>query len=118
MDKDFSKFEEYSEVDELSELDGLNDSDILDMEIVEIVDEEGNAYQYYHLGDVEYEDKTYAFFSLVEEVEEIEEDEAVVYEVDNENKELIEITNKELIDRLFLEFVSTFKGEYIKEELN
>ncbi len=115
MDKNFKEFEEYSEIDEL---DGLNDSDILSEEIVEIVDEDGNAYQYYHLGDVEFEGKLYAFFSLAEEVDGIGQDEAVVYEIDEENKELIEVEEEELIDRLFIEFTSTFRGEYIEEELN
>ena len=118
MDKDFKEFEEYTEIDELSELDGLNDSDILTEEIVEIVDENGTAYQYYHLSDVEFEGRTYAFFSLAEEVDGISQDEVVVYEVDEENKELIEVTSEELIDRLFLEFNATFRGEYIEEELN
>ena len=118
MDKDFKKFEEYTEVDELSELDGLNDSDILGEEIVEIVDEDGTSYQYYHLGDVEFEGKIYAFFSLAEEVDGKSSDDAVVYEIDEDDKELIVVEDEELIDRLFLEFTSTFRGEYIEEELN
>ncbi len=118
MHKDFKDFEEYTEVDELIELDGLNDSDILGEEIVEIVDEEGTAYQYYHLGDVEFEGRTYAFFSLAEEVDGKSCDDAVVYEIDEVNKELIVVEDEELIDRLFLEFTSTFRGEYIEEELN
>ncbi len=119
MDRDFSEFEEYNEVDsvdELEELDGFNDSDIFEDRIVEIEDENGVAFQYFHLGDIDYEGKKYAFFIIAEEVEGVPQDEAVVYEVDEELKELLTVEDEQLIDKLFLEFTSNFKGEYIEEK--
>ena len=113
MEKDFKKFKEYTEIEEL---DGFNESDIIDEEIVEIVDDEGVLYQYYHLGKIDYQGKTYAFFSLAEEVEGMDSDDIYVYEVDALNKELIEVLDDELIDELFLQFASIYKGEYLEDE--
>ncbi len=118
MDKDFKKFKEYTEIDEERELDGYNDSDLISEEIVEIVDDEGVLYKYYHLGEINYEGKTYAFFSLAEEVDGMDKDDVYVYEVDGENKELIVVEDDELIDELFLNFASIYKGEYLEEEEN
>ncbi len=119
MNKDFSKFEEYlevEEIDELDELDGLDDSDIFEDRIVEIEDANGVVFQYFHLGDVDYEGKKYAFFILAEEIEGVPQDEAVVYEVNEEDMELTPVEDEKLIDKLFLEFTSNFKGEYIEEK--
>ncbi len=119
MDRDFSKFEEYQEVeeiDELNELDGLDDSDIFEDRIVEIEDANGVVFQYFHLGDLDYEEKKYAFFVIAEEIEGVPQDEAVVYEVNEEDMELIPVEDDKLIDRLFLEFTSRYKGEYIEEK--
>ncbi len=118
MDKDFKKFKEYLEVDEDLELDGYNDSDILDESVVEIEDDEGVLYKYYHLGEIEYNDKKYAFFSLAEEVEGMDNDDIYVYEVDAINNELIEVEDDALIDELFLQFASIYKGEYLEDEEN
>ncbi len=112
MEKDFKKFEEYEEID------GYNDSDLIEEEIVEIVDDYGVLYEYYQLGKIVYQGKTYAFFSLAEDVEGMDEDDVYVYEVDARNNELIAIEDDELIDELFLQFASIYKGEYLEDEEN
>ncbi len=119
MDKDFTKFEEYSEVDcveDLSELDGYDVSDIFEERIVEIEDENGVAVQHFHLGDVDYEGKKYAFFMLAEEVEGLSGDAVIIYEVNEEDMELDPVEDEGLIAKLLLEFTSRFKGEFIEEK--
>ena len=122
MDKDFTKFEEYNEIDEdideLVELDGFNESDILDQELVEISDDDGTMYQYYQIGKVNYNGINYAFFTPAEEIDGVEVNQVLVYQVDEENSELIEIEDKSLIEELFVEFTARFKGEYVEEKEN
>ena len=120
--KDFTKFEEYNEIDEdideLVELDGFNESDILDQELVEISDDDGTMFEYYQIGKVNYNGLTYAFFTPAEEIEGMEVNRVVVYQIDEENFELIDVDDEELIDELFVEFTARFKGEYVEEKEN
>ncbi|MBO5926486.1 MAG: DUF1292 domain-containing protein [Clostridia bacterium] len=120
MIKNFEDFEEYSELDELEELDSLNDSDILTEEIVEIADKDGTVYEYYQLGILNYEEKSYAFFTPAEEIDEVSENQIVVYELVEEESQLVEVDDEALLNRLFIEFTARFKGEYVEseEELN
>ncbi len=118
MDKDFKKFEEYSEIDELSELDGLNDSDILQQELVEISDDDGTMHEYYQIGKLTYNGLPYAFFTPAEEIDGVDVNQVLVYQIDEENLELIEIEDENLVDELFMEFTARFKGEYVEDMEN
>ena len=121
MDKDFKKFSEYTElddIDELSELDGFNESDILEQELVEISNDDGTVSEYYQIGKINYNGLTYAFFTPAEEIEGIETNQVLVFQIDEENLELIEIEDENLVDELFLEFTARFKGEYIEDKEN
>ena len=120
--KDFTKFEEYNEIeediDELVELDGYNESDILEQELVEIDNEDGTTYQYYQIGKLNYNGLTYAFFTPAEEIDGVDINQVLVFQIDEENYELIDIEDESLIDELFLEFTARFKGEYVEEKEN
>ena len=72
-------------------------------EIVELTDESGKILHFYHIGTLEYEDKPYAFFQPAEEVEGVDPEEVVIFEVSSEG-ELLPIESQELLDNVFNAF--------------
>ena len=56
-----------------------------DEDFIELVDQEGRHLKFFHVGSTEYMSKWYAFFMPAEEIEGLEEDEVVIYEVAEEN---------------------------------
>lgn len=85
-------------------------------EIIEIENEEGMAIQFYLVGSMDFDGKTYAFFQPAEEVEGVAPEEIIVFEVDEENEDLIEIADKELEKKILQDFSNDYIGEYITEE--
>ena len=106
------------DLDELEELDGLDDHDLLSDSIVEITDNDGITYEYYELGTIEYQEKTYAFFTPAEEIEGIDAGAVVVYELDEISDELSIVEDNTLIDELMVEFYANYGGEYLEEDLD
>ena len=85
-------------------------------EIIEIENKEGMAIQFYLVGSIDLDGKTYAFFQPAEEVEGVAAEEIIVFEVDETGDDLIEIEDKELEKKLLEEFSNDYSGEYISEE--
>ena len=85
-------------------------------EIIELENDDGMAIQFYLVGSLDYNGKTYAFFQPAEEVEGVAPEEVIVFEVDENNEDLIEIEDKELEKKLLEEFSNDYMGEYITEE--
>ena len=85
-------------------------------EIVELENEEGMVVQFFLVGSLDFEGKTYAFFQPAEEVEGIAPEEVIVFEVDEEGEDLIEIADKDLEKKLLEEFSNDYLGEYVNEE--
>ncbi len=85
-------------------------------EIIEIENEEGMAIQFYLVGSLDIDGKTYAFFQPAEEVDGVAPEEVIVFEVDENNEDLIEIEDKELEKKLLEEFSNDYLGEYVNEE--
>ena len=108
----------YDDLDELSELDGVNDTDIMPEEIIELTDSEGLTYEYYVVGSVNRQGKTYVFLTPAEEIDESVDGAVVVYEENSEKQELIAVTDLDLLNSLFDEFYATFEGEYLKEDFD
>lgn len=84
-------------------------------EIVELTDEAGNILHFYHIGTLEYEDKPYAFFQPAEEVEGIDPEEVVIFEVGEEG-ELLPVENQELLDEVFNAFCEALEDECCDDE--
>ncbi len=85
-------------------------------EIIEIENEEGMSIQFYLVGSMDFDGKTYAFFQPAEEVDGVAPEEIIVFEVDEENEDLIEIADKELEKKILQDFSNDYMGEYITEE--
>ena len=85
-------------------------------EIVEIENEEGMLIQFFNVGTLDFNGKTYAFFQPAEEVEGIAPDEILVFEFDETIGELLKIEDKELEEKLLQDFANEYLGEYVNEE--
>ncbi len=85
-------------------------------EIIELENDEGVIVQFYLVGSIDYENKTYAFFQPAEEVDGVAPEEVVVFEVGENLDELIEIEDKDLEKKLLEEFSNDYLGEYISED--
>ena len=85
-------------------------------EIIELINEEGMAIQFYLVGSLDFEGKTYAYFQPAEEVDGVAPEQIIVFEVDETGEDLIEIEDKELESKLLEEFSNDYLGEYVNEE--
>ena len=85
-------------------------------EIIELTNEEGMTIQFYLVGSLDYQGKTYAYFQPAEEVDGVAPEEVIVFEVDETGEELIEIEDKDLEKKLLEEFSNDYLGEYVNEE--
>ena len=85
-------------------------------EIIELINEEGMAIQFYLVGSLDFEGKTYAYFQPAEEVDGVAPEQVIVFEVDETGEELIEIEDKDLEKKLLEEFSNDYLGEYVNEE--
>lgn len=85
-------------------------------EIIELTNEEGMTIQFYLVGSLDFEGKTYAYFQPAEEVDGVAPEQVIVFEVDETGEELIEIEDKDLEKKLLEEFSNDYLGEYVNEE--
>ena len=85
-------------------------------EIIELTNEEGMTIQFYLVGSLDFEGKTYAYFQPAEEVDGVAPEQVIVFEVDESGEDLIEIEDKELEKKLLEEFSNDYLGEYVNEE--
>ncbi len=77
-----------------------------DSELVEFSDESGKIMKFYHLDTIEYENRFFAFFLPAEEIEGIDPDEVIIYEVSGKpgEEELIPVEDDALLDAVYEEF--------------
>ncbi len=85
-------------------------------EIIELENEDGTLVQFYFVGSIDFQNKTYAFFQPAEEVDGVAPEEIVVFEVSENEGELFEIEDKDLERKILEEFSNDYLGEYITEE--
>ncbi|MGN0818853.1 MAG: DUF1292 domain-containing protein [Christensenellaceae bacterium] len=76
-------------------------------EIVELKDEEGKVMKFYHIGTIDYKDKWYAFFQPAEEINGLEMEEVVIFEIaGEENDECLKpVEDEKLLDEVYQAFI-------------
>lgn len=84
-------------------------------EPVELLDEDGNKTEFYHIGTMEFEGKNYAFFQPAETVEGADPDEVVIFEIDAENKILLPIDDEGYLEKIFDRFQTEYNEQFIDE---
>ncbi len=91
-------------------------NDEFDEEIVELTTDDGRKIKFFHLGTIDYKEKFYAAFQPAEEIEGIDEEEMVIFEVamvddSCEESELLPIEDQKLLDSVYDEFCKRLSGE-------
>ena len=93
--------------------------DCCDEETVVLTTDTGEQLKFYLVGTIEYKGKTYSAFEPAEEVEGLEEDDLVIFELsgdDEESAELLPIEDDALLDEVFQEFCRVMEEDELAEE--
>ena len=97
----------------------LNGCDLeeYDDEIVMLTADDGRQIKFFHIGTLEYKGKYYAAFQPAEEVEGVDDDEIVIFEVkmnsdpDSLESELVAVEDQKLLDEVFEEFCKRLEDD-------
>lgn len=83
-----------------------DECDCDESEIVEFSDEQGRVMKFYHLDTIEYEGRFFAFFIPAEEIEGIDPDELIIYEITGNpgEEELVPVEDEALLDAVYEEY--------------
>ena len=87
----------------------MDDSDLIDL-----VDDNGRHLKFFHVGSTEYLNKWYAFFMPAEEIEGLDEEEVVIFEVSKDDKGdevLLPVEDEALLDEVYEEFVKMMEED-------
>ena len=88
-------------------------------EIVELTDESGKKMKFYHVGTIEFKNAYYAAFQPAEEIEGVDDDELIIFEVadgEGEESELLPIEDQDLLDDVYEEFCRVLDEDYDEDE--
>lgn len=90
-----------------------------DEEIVELTTDEGKKLKFYFVGTIEYKGKNYSAFEPAEQIEGLEEDDLVIFELsgdDEETAELLPVEDEGLLNEVFEEFCRVLEEDELAEE--
>lgn len=88
-------------------------------DIVELTTDDGKKLKFYFVGTIEYQGKNYSAFEPAEEMDGIEEDDLIIFELsgdDEETAELLPIEDEKLLDAVFEEFCRVLEEDELAEE--
>ena len=88
-------------------------------DIVELTTEDGKKLKFYFVGTIEYKGKNYSAFEPAEQIEGIEDDDLVIFELsgdDEETADLLPIEDEALLDEVFEEFCRVLEEDELAEE--
>ena len=80
-------------------------------DIVSLVNDDGETVNFYHVATIDYKNKWYVFLQPAEEMEDIEEDEVVIFGLEaDENGEdvLTPVDDEKLLDEVYEEYFKNF----------
>ncbi len=90
-----------------------------DENIVELTADDGKKLKFYFVGTIEYKGKNYSAFEPAEEIEGIEQEDLIIFELsgdDEETAELLPIEDEALLDEVFQEFCRVLEEDELAEE--
>ena len=88
-------------------------------DIVVLTGDDGSKMKFYFVGTIEYKGKTYSAFEPAEEIEGIDEDDLIIFELsgdDEETAELLPIEDEALLDEVFNEFCRVMEEDELADE--
>lgn len=88
-------------------------------EIVELTTDDGKKLKFYFVGTIEYKGKNYSAFEPAEQIDGIEDDDLVIFELagdDEETADLLPVEDEALLDEVFEEFCRILEEDELAEE--
>ena len=95
------------------------DCDCCDEDVVELVTDDGKKLKFYFVGTIEYKGKNYSAFEPAEQIEGMEDDDIVIFELagdDEETADLLPVEDEKLLDEVFEEFCRVLEEDELAEE--
>ena len=93
--------------------------EIMEDEPVELIADDGRKLKFWFIGTLEHKDKVYAAFEPAEEIDGIEDDDLVIFELsgdDEETADLLPVEDEKLLDEVFEEFCRVLEEDELAEE--
>ena len=90
-----------------------------DEDVVELTADDGRKLKFYLVGTIEYKGKNYSAFEPAEEIDGLNEDDLVIFELsgdDEESAELLPIEDEGLLNEVFEEFCRVLEEDELAEE--
>ena len=94
---------------EMKDEEMMNEYDDEQERIIELEDDEGNTEKFLHIATIEYKGAMYCVFQKAEPETEEEEDEVVIFRLDEENEMLLPLEDEQLLDEVFAEFAHQYE---------
>jgi hypothetical protein len=88
-------------------------------DIVELTTDDGKKLKFYFVGTIEYKGKNYSAFEPAEQIDGIEDDDLVIFELagdDEETADLLPVEDDALLDEVFEEFCRVLEEDELAEE--
>ena len=88
-------------------------------DIVELTTEDGKRLKFYFVGTIEYKGKNYSAFEPAEQIDGIEDDDLIIFELsgdDEETADLLPVEDEKLLDEVFEEFCRVLEEDELAEE--
>jgi uncharacterized protein YrzB (UPF0473 family) len=88
-------------------------------DIVELTTEDGKKLKFYFVGTIEYKGKAYSAFEPAEQIDGIEDDDLIIFELsgdDEETADLLPVEDEALLDEVFEEFCRVLEEEELADE--
>ena len=90
-----------------------------DEDIVELTTDDGKKLKFYFVGTIEYKGKNYSAFEPAEQIDGIEDDDLVIFEVAGEDEataDLLPVEDDKLLDEVFEEFCRVLEEDELADE--
>ena len=94
---------------------GCNEDD----DIVELTTDDGKKLKFYFVGTIEHKGKIYSAFEPAEQMEGIEDDDLIIFELsgdDEETADLLPVEDEALLDEVFEEFCKALEEDELAED--
>ncbi len=91
----------------------------LEEDIVELTTEDGKKLKFYFVGTIEYKGKNYSAFEPAEQIDGIEDDDLIIFELsgdDEETADLLPVEDDSLLDEVFEEFCRVLEEDELADE--
>lgn len=90
-----------------------------DDDIVILTTDDGKQLKFYFVGTIEYKGKNYSAFEPAEQIDGIQDDDLVIFEVSGEDEEtadLLPVEDEKLLDEVFEEFCRVLEEDELADE--